>query len=739
MAYSQDNRLIAITTPLGNDVLLLSDFHATEGISQLFQIELSMISENHAIAFEDVIGENVTISVVLANEDKRYFNGIVAKFSQGRGGGDEGGDPRFSVYWATVVPWTWLLTRTTDCRIFQKMTGPEIVEKVFTDNGFRDYSLKLQGNYSKRDFCVQYQETDFNFISRIMEEEGIYYFFEHEDGMHTMVLADASAEHKPCPHQKKAFYQLSGDAVLDEDVIQAFEKTMEIKPVHYTHNDYNFEIPSSDLKVNIPGKHILGSVERGIYDYPGLYGKRDEGDRLARIRIEEQEAGVTSNRGKSNCRAFASGYRFSLAGFYRKDMNNKDYVLTALEHRASQGWDDRAELSYANSFSCIPYDIPFRPPRTTERPFVRGSQTAVVVGPAGEEIYTDEHGRVKVQFHWDREGKKNENSSFWIRVSQIWAGAGWGGIFIPRIGQEVIVEFLEGNPDRPIITGRVYNAHQPPPYELPANATQSGVKTRSSKGGSADNYNEIRFEDKKGSEQILVHAEKDMDITIEANENRDVGGDRKVHVSGHFTENIDSGETRTVLAGSEETISGGAQQSISGGMRQSITSGMKQSIEGGMKQTITAGETRMVSGGLKEAIIGNEIRSVSANMSESIGGNLQMKMGGTATIMSGGPFTISAPVFNLIAPTKNGLEGNWFQYGLYSGTAYGAVFALAGISAQVAAVSTALSGASAAVAGYSKTVAIYAMANYGLTFTFAGLNFTYAAYYNQTAGLHKLD
>ena len=653
MAYSQDNRLIAIDTPLGKDVLLLAGFSGSEGISNLFGFELAMLSENHGISFEDIIGKSVTVSVILSSGDKRFFNGIISRFSQGRGGDEKGGDPRFSSYRATMVPWLWLLTRTADSRIFQKLTVPDIVDKIFKDLDFTDYTMKLQGNYEKRDYCVQYRETDLTFVSRLLEEEGIHYFFEHEDGKHTLVLADAPQENKPCPGQRSARYQISGDGWLEEDVITGLEMTQEIRPQKYALNDFNFEIPNTDLKVNVPSRKTLGPGEREIYDYPGAYAKRNEGDRYVRLRMEEEEAQITTITGASTCRAFTSGYRFTLTSFYRNDMNNKEYVLTSLEHQVSQGWDDGSKLSYGNRFTCIPFDVPFRPPSITPKPVVRGSQTAIVVGPSGEEIYTDKHARVKVQFHWDREGKKNENSSCWIRVGQVWAGEGWGAIHIPRIGQEVIVDFLEGDPDRPIVTGRVYNASQTPPYKLPDNATQSGIKSRSSKNGTADNYNEIRFEDKKGSEQIQVHAERNMDTTIEKDETRDVGGDRKTHVAGHFTENIDSGETRTVNSGSEETINAGAKQTINGGMTQTINAGETRTVTGGLTESIVGGETRTVAGGLTETITGA--------LTQSVSGGITITTPAALTINATGGVTVNSPAgYTVVAPGGTRTIDSWF-------------------------------------------------------------------------------
>jgi type VI secretion system secreted protein VgrG len=502
MAYTQENRFIAIDTPLGKDVLLLASIKGTEGLSRLFSFELGMVSENHAISFDDIIGKSVTISLVLADQDKHFLNGIISRFSQGRGGGEAGGDPRFSNYRATVVPWPWLLTRTADSRIFQKLSVPEIAEKIFKEKGFSDFKLSLHGTYAKRDYCVQYRETDFQFISRLLEEEGICYFFEHKDGQHILVLADDPGDHKPCPKQNSSRYQLSTGGWDEEDVITGLEATQEIRPAKYSLNDFNFEMPNTSLLVNVPTNKKLGPGEREIYDYPGLYAKKAEGDRLVKIRMEEEEAQITQIYGSSNCRAFISGYRFTLKDFYRNDMNDKEYVLTALACEANQDFEKEAQLVYANHFTCIPADVPFRPLRTTDKPVIRGTQTAIVVGPAGEEIYTDEHGRVKVQFHWDREGKKNENSSCWIRVSHAWAGEGWGAVYLPRIGQEVIVDFLEGDPDRPIITGRVYHGTNKPPYTLPDEKTKSSLMSNTSPGGTT--HNELLMEDKKGKTQVVL-------------------------------------------------------------------------------------------------------------------------------------------------------------------------------------------------------------------------------------------
>jgi len=649
MPYMQENRLIAIDTPLGKDVLLLAGFRGTEGLSRLFSFELNILSENHNISFEDIIGKNVTISVVLADEDKRYFNGLISRFSQGRGGGEAGGDPRFSHYRATMVPWPWLLTRTADCRIFQKFSVTDIVEKIFKEKGFSDFKVKLHDSYEKRDYCVQYRETDFNFVSRLLEEEGIHYFFEHEDGKHTLVLADAPQENNPCPKQKTARYQISAGGWLEEDVITGLEKMQEIRPGKYSLSDFNFEIPNTGLEVNVPSKQKLGPGEREVYDYPGLYTKKAEGDRLAKIRMEEEEAQITKIAGSSNCRAFTSGYRFTLSDFYRSDMNNKDYVLTAIEHEANQDWEKEAELSYANHFTCIPFDVPYRPPRDTVKPVVSGTQTAIVTGPSGEEIYTDEHGRVKVQFHWDREGKKNENSSCWIRVSQLWAGAGWGAMYIPRIGQEVIVDFIEGDPDRPIITGRVYHGTNKPPYGLPDEKTKSTIKSDSSLGGGGSN--EIRFEDKKGSEEIYLHGQKDWTIAIENDKNQTVGHDETLSVGNNRTKTVgvdqkeEIGSNKTIQVGANHTEAIGANMSIKVGSNKTETVTIntaetigvaKELTIGGLYQiTVGAAMNETVGAAKAEEIGAAKIVAVGAYSSEKVGKNKSVDAGGNISESAG--------------------------------------------------------------------------------------------------------
>jgi type VI secretion system secreted protein VgrG len=348
-----------------------------------------------------------------------------------------------------------------------------------------------------------------------MEEEGIYYFFRHERDKHTLVMANSSVSHPCCPHQPYARYHDIGRGRRDEDLITELHIAQELRPGQYTLKDFNFEDPETNMIAQVTD---LNHFE--VYDYPGGYLRQPYGQRLVRIRLEECETPLVRVRGGGDCRAFTAGYKFKLTDHYRQDMN-KEYVLTWIHHFASLPADYRSSSGndtadmYQNSFECIPLSTPFRPARVTPRPVMQGSQTAIVVGPEGEEIYTDKYGRVKVQFHWDRLGKHDHNSSCWIRVSQNWAGQKWGWISIPRIGHEVIVDFLEGDPDRPLITGRVYNETHMPPYDLPESRAMMGFKSRSTKKGGIGEYNEFVCIDVKGHELIRTHAQKDIETVAE--------------------------------------------------------------------------------------------------------------------------------------------------------------------------------------------------------------------------------
>jgi type VI secretion system secreted protein VgrG len=494
--YTQDKRHIKIDTPLGKDALLLQGFNGEEGVSRPFHFDLRMHSENRAIAFASIVGKMATVSMLLPDQSIRYINGVIQSFAQGGTTTINTGQntATFATYFATLVPWLSLLRHTSDCRIFQEKSVPDIIEQIFKDAGFSDFQLKLQDSYQKREYCVQWNETDLNFVSRLMEEEGIFYFFEHTKDKHLLILADRATEFKPCPLAASASYAVRQGSANQLGRVTEWHMSQDIRPGKYEIRDYGFEKPTFQLAASVSGKDPR---KYEVYYYPGEFQKANDGERLVGIRMEEEETPLSQIRGSSSCQGFIPGYRFDLKDHYRKDISDKAYTLVGVYHSSDQGTNYLAtatrtedDLDYVNHFQCIPHPTPFRPPRLTSTPLMRGTQTAIVVGPAGEEIHVDKYGRVKVQFHWDREGKYDEHSSCWVRVSQPVAGKGWGAMWIPRIGQEVIVDFLDGDPDRPIITGRVYNAESMPPYTLPDEKTKSTLKSYSSKGGGG--FNEIQ-------------------------------------------------------------------------------------------------------------------------------------------------------------------------------------------------------------------------------------------------------
>ena len=501
MEFTQENRLIAVYTPLEPDTVLLHSFSGVEGISRLFSFSLNLLSLNSSLAFKDIIGQRVTILIRRGSDGPRFINGHISRFTQ------SGADRNFTYYHAEVVPWLWFLTRNANCRIFQNMKVPDIITKVFQDRGFNDFETRLQGQFPTRDYCVQYRESDFNFVSRLMEQYGIFYFFQHDDKKHVLVLADSSSAARPCPGQRKARWVESagpGGLPEDEDVITEWRIEQELRSGKYALNDYNFLTPTNSLLANTDSTiSLFGNGSFEIYDYPGIYGNSSEGNDTVRLRMEEEEAHSVVATGGGTCRAFTPGFYFELEEHYRNDMNSS-YLLTDVRHTATIGDSyvsgGEAGVRYSNQFTSIPSSATFRPLRVTPQPLVQGPQTAIVAGPKGEEIYVDKHGRVKVQFHWDREGQHDEQSSCWIRVSQPWAGKNWGAMAIPRIGQEVVVSFLRvtltarslaagsttGSPDLhiPCLTNRrkAVSNHIPP--RAVAVSTSSALKTRKARNRS---------------------------------------------------------------------------------------------------------------------------------------------------------------------------------------------------------------------------------------------------------------
>ncbi len=542
-APTQANRPLKLTTPLGPDALLLVGLTGSEAISQLFTFQLELLAENgKKIPFDKLLGQNVTVHLRLQGDKQRLFNGIVSRFSQG------GRDEVFTKYKAEVVPQFWLWTRKVQSRIFQHLSIPDILKKVLA--GLK-VTYEIKGTYHLRDYCAQYRESDFAFASRLMEEEGIYYFFNHTDGAHEMVVTDVPQRHPEIAAPTTVIYDEVTGGEREEMRVSAWEKIQEVRSGKHTLWDHCFELPHKHLEAErlILDKVTAGQVSHTlrlgvsekmeIYDYPGGYAQRFDGvgkggdlkpadlqlifednERTVKIRAEQEAVNCLTIEGAGNCGHFTAGHVFNLKRHFDAD---GPYLLTGVEHEARLAGGYRSgedgSLEYENTFTAIPAGLPYRPQRETPCPLIEGTQTATVVGPAGEEIFCDKYGRVKVQFHWDRDGKKDTDSSCWVRVAQPWAGGNFGAICIPRIGQEVVVAYDEGDPDQPTILGSVYNAGQMPPFTLPENRTFSGIKSNSVGGKPSKNFSGVTFNDKPGSERAAFYAEKDMLVNAE-NDNR---------------------------------------------------------------------------------------------------------------------------------------------------------------------------------------------------------------------------
>jgi type VI secretion system secreted protein VgrG len=606
-----------------DEELRVLSFGVTEGISQLFSIDLEIVTENDALDFEQIIGQAGILTIQQYEEEEpRYFHGIISRLEQGTSG------LRFTTYSATVVPKIWYLMHRHNCRIFQQMSVRDIVQKILSDFGLPgdEYQFVLQSDPPKREYCVQYRESEFDFISRLLEEEGIFYFFEHHNNKHILVMGDSISAHKAIQGESQIiFHEPRPGQVADEPHIYSFNYTEEILSGKVTLKDYNFKKPALNLKGEKTGDK---NTELEVYDYPGKFDEPGRGNNLAKVRLEEYQTVKKEGSGATTCTHFAAGFFFTMEEYPRDDFNKK-YLITqhqisgsqpqVLEETAGEGGS-----RFSSSFECIPFEVPYRPDRVTPKPVVEGSQTAIVVGPQGEEIYTNEHGQVKVQFHWDREGQMDEKSSCWIRVSQLWAGRSWGAMYIPRIGQEVIVDFLEGDPDRPIITGRVYHGTNKPPYPLHAEKTKSTIKSDSSKGGGGSN--EFRFEDKKGQEEVYLHGQKDWNILIENDKGQTVGHDETLSVGNN--------RTKTVGVDQSETI--GSNKTINVGTNHTETIGSNMSLTVGANETETVAIVKALSIGAAYQV------SVGAAMDETIGGGKTeaIKVKKTQTI--DGPYTTKA-------------------------------------------------------------------------------------------------
>jgi type VI secretion system secreted protein VgrG len=660
----QLHRHIAFNSPFGQDVLLLTQIRGQEGVSRLFQFDLELVSLDPSLDMNGILGKNVSLRIRQVDGSDRYFNGVVSRFTVA------GVTENYSTYHVEMVPWLWLLSKTSDCKIFQFMTPPEIISMVFDTYGFGDYQLRLSGSYPTREYVVQYRETDFNFVSRLMEQYGIFYFFEHADGVHTLVLADSNAEFKPCPNQARARYQRTHEATVhDEDVITAWMMEHDFRTAKVSLMDFNFKTPAVNLQVNQEsGQPAPGGMPFEHYDYPGNYDVTDVGDALAKVGVQEEDGQIARVTGGSNCRPFTSGFSFALYDHPRGDLN-QTYVLTEVQHLAREGTyesgDEAGGFTYSNQIAAIPIDFNYRPPRVTPRPVISGLQTAIVAGP--EEIWTDEYGRIKVQFHWDRIHGRDDDSSCWIRVAQTWAGKQWGSVFIPRVGQEVLVAFLEGDPDQPMVVGAVFNGDQVQPYPLPDFKTRSVLRTDTTTGGG--DCHEFRLEDKAGMEEIFVHSSGELNMHVLTNRHETVEGEKHLEVYKDQIESLGANRYAKVAGADVASVGGDLSKRVGGNLVLKVDSshtedvGQEIYLKAGMKVVIEAGlelTLKAAGGFVKIDPMGVTIQGtmVLINSGGAAGTGTMQSPTSVKTPKKVDPPDVGSPDFNIFMPTNAVDPGN---------------------------------------------------------------------------------
>ena len=637
--------LMKLKTVLG-DALKFRSLSATEELGRLYDFSvLALSDDDNEVDTAALLGTDAAVTITLGDDSKRHFHGVVARAGLESASGKKIG-------WRLQLrPWLWKLTRRADNRIFQNMTVEAILKKVF-ENYTGDVVFELQGSYTPRLYCVQYRETDFNFVSRLMEEEGIYYFHRHTEDKHTLVICDAMTSHADWPGYSTLKYRESQDQFTDLEAITDWRHVHELTPGKVTLNEYDYLKPSTPLKVEHSSVHDTAPAVLEQYDYPGLYTEKSRGSNLARVRQQELDARVLRITGHTTTiGALATGFRFALQDHPLKKENTDHVVIGTRIDAQYAGYESgQGEMEFSCRFQAMRYAHVFRPERSTPKPVIAGPQTAVVVGPAGEEIHTDEHGRVKVQFHWDRLGTKDDKSSCWVRVASPWAGKAWGMISLPRIGQEVVVDFLEGDPDLPLITSRVYNAEQIPPYKLPDHKTVSTIKSRSSVGGAAANFNELAFEDKIGEEWIRLHAEKDLIEVVKNDAHRDVGNDQFLKVGRDHTEEI--------VRNADLKIGGDCTEGVGGKLDQTVGDAHALRIGADQDVAISGSQATSVGSGYSLSVSSGGDLSFGASLGVAAGANVHIKGSANVVIEAGAILTLKGSMVNIEASGILNINGS---------------------------------------------------------------------------------
>ena len=637
---------------VAGEKLKVVDFIANEQISEPYNCHITIASTDQ-INFDDIINKEGLLTIY--NDDKsldRFFHGIVDELIQvGRNG-------QYYMYQVNLVPKFKLLNLKQNVRIFQNKNAQDIITQVLNeaDIASDDFMFSVLKPCEVRTYCVQYRETDFDFISRLLEEEGIYYYFEHLKDKHKIIFQDGAVASPSIIGDPTLPFVYGANLASDKDTISSFTFSKQILPGKSVLRDFNFEKTTLDLTSEQKGD-VNQNLE--IYDYPGKYLLGAQGSKISKIRFEQNIVFTEKGSGNSNCPRLMPGFTFTLGNHDVRSFE-QNYLIVSVSHTGHQPQvlDKDAPgtgFSYTNQFLCIPDTVIMRPIIKTPKPIVQGVQTAIIVGPSGEEIYTDKHGRVKVQFHWDREGEKNEKSSCWIRVSQGgWAGANWGGMHIPRIGHEVIVDFIEGDPDRPIITGKVYHGQNIPPYPLPAQKTKSTIKSRSTPGGGSDNFNEFRFEDKKGEEEIYLHGEKDWTIKIENDKNQTVDHDETLTVGNNRTKTVKKDETIKIVGNENYKVELDRMETVIGNRHLTVKAELKEQVESNKHSAVKGNYNKKVDGTLSLQADGIQKKVKTAYVLDA-GNEVHIKAGDKIVFEAGSEITIKSGA-NFIKLDNTGLS-----------------------------------------------------------------------------------
>ncbi|MCU0830374.1 MAG: type VI secretion system tip protein VgrG [Rhizobiaceae bacterium] len=613
----QAKRAAVLETPLGADVLALARIDGSEGVNELFEYRVEALSMQGDIDFDALLGLHATVTMNGVNGGKRKFDGIVTEAHW------IGVRDHFHAYRLILRPWLWVLSQQTDCFIFHNKKAPAIIAEVFGRHGaLADFEDRTSGSYPVMEYCVQYRESDMAFVCRLMEEHGINFHFAHSDGAHRLVMTDASAQHDAVPGGSRRYIPLAGEDRRTNECFHLMVPERRFVSGKTAWRDYNFKTPSAKMQAEQAGASAYANGDKELYDFPGRYEAQGQGKEFARIRLESEEAQDRRCMAAGNCVTLNAGGLVTVKD-HPFDRYNKEHLVVQCQFTLiSQSYRSGSageEDSYEGQYELLESSIPLRPLKLTPRPLMHGPQTAVVVGKEGEEIDCDEYGRILVRFHWDR----RNDQSMRCRVSQSWASKRWGGMVIPRIGMEVVVEHLEGDPDRPLVTGCVYNAANMPPYTLPQFKTRSTLMSDTHKG---TGFNELRFEDEKSEEEVFLHAQKFLNAIVLDNETWHVGGNRAFNVAKSASQSIGGDKDMTVGGSHREVVGANRDETI--GRNQTRKIGANEHLAVGADQIVTVG--------------GDHHMTLDGNARVEAGGNAHQKTGGTHFIDVGREIVIDA-------------------------------------------------------------------------------------------------